>query len=76
MLALRANGCAKAFGLMHNQAFVIETKFDGERIQVESRGAHCPTCNHLVQDAISHKCYRTCVAFVCGIQHQLVLDSD
>lgn len=38
MKASRANGCNEAFKVMHRKSFVIETKFDGERIQVHRCG--------------------------------------
>ena len=40
MMASRARGCAKAFEAMRNRPFVIETKFDGERIQVHRTDAN------------------------------------
>jgi DNA ligase-4 len=42
MMASRAHGCAKAFEAMRDRPFVIETKFDGERIQVHRTDATSP----------------------------------
>ena len=42
MMASRAHGCAKAFEAMRDRPFVIETKFDGERIQVHRTDANSP----------------------------------
>jgi len=42
MMASRAHGCAKAFEAMRDRPFVIETKFDGERIQVHRVDANSP----------------------------------
>ena len=38
MMASRVHSCAAAFDAMRNKRFVIESKFDGERIQVHREG--------------------------------------
>jgi ATP-dependent DNA ligase len=40
-LALRVNSAEAAVAAMKNEAFLIETKFDGNRIQVRTTQATC-----------------------------------